>query len=210
MAIARTVLVRAGWSPGDVDVPVLASYYICDTEAERDSVGALGDLSLARDTGVAAVRDAVGWVKSATLGTDGKVPSGQLPASQGSGVPFRDFTIAGSGFPWTNMPSAAAELGGGDFRIKADLSGFTEVRFVSRLNGGTFVSTMTLKVQYSTDESAWADLTTTVAAISTGTKTTAWAAMPAGAQADVFLRVLGAGGNGAADPRIGTQTIQVR
>lgn len=212
MAIVRVQIKQDDWTIGQGMSgisPFTASHYICDTEAERATVGAVGDTSLAKDTGVHAIRDASGWVKAATLDGTGKVPTAQLPAGQSS-IPFREFTIAGAGFVWTNMPAALTELGGVDFRIKADLTGFTEVRFVSRIAGGTFLAGMTMKVQYSTNESAWSDLTPTVATDSAGTKVSAWTAIPAPAQADVFLRVVGAGGNGAQDPRVGTQLIQVK
>jgi len=195
MAVIRVPLVKENWAPGEGN-PVLAWYVVADTEAERPT-GLTGDLCFTKDTNKLWKYHGSAWNETAGSGT-------------GSGVQFREFTITGAGWVVSNMPLAATELGGGDFRIKADLSQFTEVRFVSRVAGGTFVAGMTLKAQYSTDESAWADLTATVASNAAGTKVTAWEAIPDPAKADVFLRVVSAGGNGTADPRIGTQAIQVR
>ena len=145
MAILRVAFLRDGWTLSQAATlsPVASYYVVADTEAERPT-GAVGDLCFTKDTNKLWKYHGGAWNETAGSG--------------GTGVPFREFTITGAGWVVSNMPLAATELGGGDFRIKADLSQFTEVRFVSRVAGGTFVAGMTLKAQYSTDESAWVQL----------------------------------------------------
>jgi hypothetical protein len=68
----------------------------------------------------------------------------------------------------------------------------------------------TLKAQYSTDQAAWNDLTPTVAIDVLDVRVSAWQAVPAGAKTDVFLRLLGTGGNGIVDPQFRLIQVQVR
>lgn len=99
----------------------------------------------------------------------------------------------------TNVPSALAEVAG-NYRIQLDLSALTWIRCGTRVqlgvaNGGT------IKVQYSLDESSWADLCSGISLASTGTKVSPWQEIPLAARADVFLRVVTVGGDGVADPQ---------
>lgn len=111
---------------------------------------------------------------------------------------------------WTNQPAALTEfLGLLHHRVKADLTDTDKVRLCARVSTAGATGA-TLKAQYSTDESAWSDLTGTVAIDSTGTKATAWADVPAGAKGDVFLRLVGQGGNATADPVLGSVMVEVR
>ena len=112
---------------------------------------------------------------------------------------------------WSNMPAAATEfLGTVHRRLKVDLTDADKVRLVAR------VSTVgqagaTLKAEYSTDELAWNNLTAnTIPLGSIATAATAWEAVPAGAKGDVFVRLLGAGGNGTLDPVFGNIMLEVR
>lgn len=118
--------------------------------------------------------------------------------------------IVGSSVTWTNMPSAATEFIGNP-RTKYDLTHADEVRLVACTGGTAPVAGATLKIQYSTDESAWSDLTTELAVNGTvGTKAGTWQAVAAGAKSDVFLRILGEGGNGTVDPQFRSVHLQVR
>jgi hypothetical protein len=132
------------------------------------------------------------------------------PAGGGGGVSPFVVTVCGSGVAWTNQPAGVTELfGGTDFRTKVDLTNYTQVRMTARV-GVVGAATAVLRLQYSTDEAAWVNLTSNLAINATGVKASAWENLPAGAKADVFIRVVGEGGNAAADPRIGTVTLQVK
>lgn len=112
---------------------------------------------------------------------------------------------------WTNMPAASTELlGVVHRRTRFSFIDVDKIRLVVR------VSTVgqagaTLSAQYSTDESAWSALTTnTIPIDSTGTKVTAFEALPAGAKGDVFVRIVGVGGNAALDPVFGNISLECR
>lgn len=116
----------------------------------------------------------------------------------------RSLTINTGNVTWTNMPAAATELFGNVHRrVKKDFTDVDKIRLCARVSTAG-VSGSIIQAQYSTDESAWNTLTTnTIALNSTGTKVTAWEAIPAGAEADVFVRIIGSGGDGAGDPVLG-------
>ena len=71
-------------------------------------------------------------------------------------------------------------------------------------SGKVGTATSTLRVQYSTDQTTWTDLPgTSVSTASIGLKVSTFTAIPAGAKQDVFLRVVGEGGNATANPSYG-------
>lgn len=64
-------------------------------------------------------------------------------------------------------------------------------------------------MQYSPDQTTWTDLPgTSVSTGTTGLKVSTFTAVPAGAKADVVLRVVGQ--NGSADPAYGTMALEAR
>lgn len=119
---------------------------------------------------------------------------------------------------WTDQPSALTELSGSNrARTKFDLSDCTQARLVARC--GNAATGATLAAQYSTDQSTWAYLDGSsgpsvpfdqVLAAGTGTPASSWVNLAAGAKADVYLRIVGAGGDGAVDPVYSNVAIQVR
>lgn len=117
--------------------------------------------------------------------------------------------IVGASVTWSNMPAAATEFIGNP-RTMYDLTHVGEVRIVVCV-GVAATAGATLKIQYSLDESAWSDLTPALGGLnSAGCKVGAWTAVPAGAKTDVFLRILGEGGNGTLDPQFRSVHLQVR
>jgi hypothetical protein len=106
---------------------------------------------------------------------------------------------------WTNMPAATTELFGSTrARVKVPLTGDTQFRLEANQSAAGAAGAR-LRMQYSTDQVTWNDLesvTTTgelpvsAAALNVG----AFAPIVAAAKADVFLRVVGFGGDGVADP----------
>lgn len=107
------------------------------------------------------------------------------------------------------MPLAATELFGNVHRrAKKDFTDVDKVRLVARVSTAG-VAAAVIQAQYSTDESAWSNLTTnTIGLNTTGTKATAWESIPVGARGDVFVRVIGSGGDGAADPILGNVYLE--
>jgi hypothetical protein len=121
------------------------------------------------------------------------------------------------GIVWSNMPSGTAIwLNSGttltnDSTQRADLTDRTECRLSFALQIAGSGATTQLRVQYSLDGATnWTDLVTVSALNVTGLKASAWTALPAGAQADVFLRLVGQNGNATADPRFSPIVLEVR
>ncbi len=107
-------------------------------------------------------------------------------------------------------PGSLLEMAGR--RVQVDLGRATQFRVQTNvvIVGATG---STLRIQFSADGGttwqefgALADVSLSTA--STGFKTTAWLALPAAAKADILLRPVLAGGDGAADPNIGTTVFQ--
>ena len=111
---------------------------------------------------------------------------------------------------WTNMPLASTELFGNVHRrVKKDFTDVDKIRLVARVSTDG-VAAAVIQAQYSTDESAWLTLTANTLSLATptGTKATAWGDLPAGAKGDVFVRIIGSGGDGAADPILGNICLE--
>ena len=113
---------------------------------------------------------------------------------------------------WPNMPNAQTEFfGSTSMRTKYDLTNSTQARLLVNVGPTAGQAGATLAVQYSTDQATWNNLGTSVSiATANSLQVSAFAAVPAGAKADVFLRVVGAGGNGTIDPRFGNVQLQVK
>lgn len=125
--------------------------------------------------------------------------------------PPMSVVLIGSSNTWTNMPNAVTEfpLAPRSSYVMTDVD---EVRIVATV-GVVGTAAATLRIQYSTDQSAWNDLTGTVGGLNTtGCKRGAWGAVPAGAKTagDVFLRIVGAGGDGVVDPQFRNVELQIR
>ncbi len=118
--------------------------------------------------------------------------------------------ITGTAATWTNKPAALTGFLGTTaiYQKRADLSGSTEAR-VKANQTALGASGALLKVQFSGDGAAWSDLCA-IDAASTGSKLGAWAALPAGAKADVHIRLVGIGGNATADPAWHHVTMEAR
>mgnify|MGYP000378858108 CR=1 FL=1 len=128
------------------------------------------------------------------------------------------FFAAGSGttyyLQWTNMPAALTEIFGNTYyRISYDLSNFNYARLV----GNVVVAGATnaqIRVQYSVDETNWFYLDGVdgpkVAINTTGHKISTWVNIVSGAKTNVYLRLVGINGNGAADPRFSSFCLQLR
>lgn len=108
---------------------------------------------------------------------------------------------------YTNLGAGPTESNAAD-RALVDLTGRTNARIHGHVS--TAFVTGNVKAQYSTDGSAFSDLTTgLVSPTTTGLKTSAAAAIPAGAKQLVILRVVATGGNGTEDPVVNAVTVEV-
>jgi len=122
---------------------------------------------------------------------------------------------------WDNMPLALTEWQNDpDWRTMLDLTDMSQWRFLSRSSNAAGTVTCAVGVQYSTDNGVtWSGLDNgIVGSMSTaqnscdviGYFVTAWSPLNVTAQADVWIRAVGQGGNGAADPDFGTVQVQFR
>jgi hypothetical protein len=125
---------------------------------------------------------------------------------------------AGSGQVWTDMPSARTEFRAETHtRLKIDLSLYKEFRLTSSYSvsgaAGAFLS-----AEYSSDESSWAALESGGTAVgdlnidpsAPARAVGAWVPLASAAMADVFIRIMGYGGNGTTDPSFRQLAIQFR
>lgn len=121
-----------------------------------------------------------------------------------------NYTISVANLAWTNMPAAVTELYGNAYRrVRIDLANADAIRLVFGVSTPGSTNAL-LFAQYSTDGNTWANLTSSVSISSNGMKTSAWEGIPSGARGDVWVRVAGQGGDGAADPVISQVSIQVK
>jgi hypothetical protein len=122
---------------------------------------------------------------------------------------------------WTNKPAAFTEFdGNADHRVILDLTDMSEWRLLDRSADSAGTADCVLGAQYSTDDgTTWQGLDNgIVGSMSTATNScdvvgyyiTAWSPLNVTAQAEVFLRLVSSGGNGAADPDFGTVQVQFR
>lgn len=123
---------------------------------------------------------------------------------------------------WTNMPSALSFLLStatvGKCITKADLTNFTECRLLVNKQGTAGAAASKLILRYWTSftqtVATFADAGTSEVSVATNVQNTflatAWVPLAAGAKADVFLAVLGSGGDGTLDPAFGPITAEFR
>jgi hypothetical protein len=114
---------------------------------------------------------------------------------------------------WSNQPLALTELFGTVHRrLITDFGRVDQIRLMGRISTvGTTGSSV--YAQYSLDDSAWSTLTTSVISMaSIGTIVTPWENVPSIAKnsGDVYIRVVGQGGNGQADPIIGNLYLETK
>jgi hypothetical protein len=110
------------------------------------------------------------------------------------------------------MPSAQTEFNAATRnRTLYDLTNVNQIRLVIRVIvvGATGSK---LRLQYSTNESSWSDISTSgdVAVDAVATSAGSWVTIPDAAKSEVYLRITGLSGDGAASPQFGTGTVQLR
>jgi hypothetical protein len=115
---------------------------------------------------------------------------------------------------WAAMPAALTEfLGTTVARAKADLTYAIQARISARVGLAGFAGAV-LAAQYSTDETNWTycDAVSGPAATITtaSTATDGWVTLDTAAKADVYLRIVGSGGNGITSPQFGAVILEVK
>jgi len=117
-------------------------------------------------------------------------------------------------YQWTNMPAALTEIFAlANRRTQMVLTNATQARVtVTIMAAGS--ANAEIRAQYSTDLVTWFYLDgvsgpgANISAV--GVRVSGWVNLAAGAQADVYLRLIGINGSGVADPQFGLITLQVR
>lgn len=114
---------------------------------------------------------------------------------------------------WANMPAAVTELYNNAFNRQAvELNNFTQFRLIANvLTAGT--ATANLGVQSSIDGVIWMGFdpaNTTVNIGATGLRVSSWANIPSTLRQPLILRIVGAGGNGSADPQFNRIELQFK
>jgi len=137
------------------------------------------------------------WIPQAITGTGGGVSAAVMDVDV--------YSAGTTDAKWQNMPAAVTELfGNTSSRLKLDLTYATYYRIV-------VVQTVVgqagadLNLQYSTDNVTYQAADAAGAGelgvgTGTGVKVGSWASLVAGAQSDVWLRIVGKEGNGQKDP----------
>ncbi len=130
-------------------------------------------------------------------------------------VPFHGTSAATQA--WTNMPAALTEFAGlTRYRISYDLTYVSQARLwcIITVAGTTNAE---LRVQYSTNNGTdWFYLdgvsgpAVVFGATTNAPRVGAWVTLEAAARADVWLRLVGINGDGAADPAFAQISLHVR
>jgi hypothetical protein len=120
---------------------------------------------------------------------------------------------------WTNMPSAISFFDGSTaFITAAELSNFTQVRLLINKLGTAGATGSAIILRYNTtytqNANLWSAIGTTSVQLAVNNTNqfleTAWIDLVAGAKADVFIALMGSGGDGAADPIFGMIAAEFR
>lgn len=163
-----------------------------------------------------------GDVQEIVLGTNLSMTGTTLNGASASASMIHNVHAnAAAQFSLTNQPNTLQFLANSSRHVmRFDLTNFTQVRImVFVVTASASVNDPRLIVKYRTTFDAnpvnWLDLDTSgeVAAglnVADTVATSGWGAMPAGAKADVLIAVTQHGGDGVADPAIGSVAIQFR
>jgi hypothetical protein len=150
--------------------------------------------------------------------SSGDIITVAAPSGGGSSVYRIDFNSA---MPdtWTNMPSALAFFDGSTaFITAAELTNFTQVRLLINKLGTAGAASSIVVLRYNTtytqNVNLWSTIGTTSVQLAVNNTNqlleTAWIDLVAGAKADVFIALMGSGGDGAIDPIFGMIAAEFR
>lgn len=143
-----------------------------------------------------------------------------------TGVPFKRVELSVpvlAATTWTNMPAAlsfwlsTATVAKGV--TKVDLTGYSQVRLLVNKQGTSGAAASKLILRYKATPftqtvANYSDIGTSEVSVATNVNNvfseTAWIDLAAGAKADVFLALLGSGGDGTLDPAFGQVTAEFK
>jgi len=137
----------------------------------------------------------------------------------GSPMTVVNLVADGAAVTWTNMPAADALFAGSHRHVvKVDLSGFTQVRLIVNKQATAGAANAALRLRYSTSFStspaSYSAIGSQEAQVAVNVANTVldsgWVSLVAGAQADVFVAIVGSGGDGVLDPAFGNISVQFK
>lgn len=125
--------------------------------------------------------------------------------------------VGANGTIWTNQPAATASFGNAtgiavsSSHYIGDFSTSTQCRLFTSLTVAAAAANTALIVQYSLNNVTWATFSPQLTlGTALGVKDTGWANIPATAKDFVYIRLVGYGGNGTADPAMSPPILLVR
>jgi hypothetical protein len=181
---------------------------VSDTQAELPvpaGVSGAKRVAVALDTGKILADVAGSWQEIAIQGAEGpEGPAGETGPAGPAGNTYLAVPFLSGTFTLTNMALADTELPAVNYRLKLDLTGFTQFRATCRVatQGAT---NSDIRFQGSLDDSSYSNLDggagPELALFGTGEKDTGWVTLAVGFRAaNVRVRMMGKDGDGTADP----------
>jgi hypothetical protein len=140
-------------------------------------------------------------------------------AGGGSGQLIVPIVSDNAAVTWTNMPVALTFWSGSYRHItKVDLTNYTQVRLIvnKQTTAGAAASKLILRYRtaFSTTVGDYSDIGTSEVSVAVNVLNTVlasnWINLATGAKADIFLSLVGSGGDGALDPAFGQIFAQFR
>ena len=126
---------------------------------------------------------------------------------------------ASSAVTWSNMPAAATLFTGSTSYIqKADLTNYTECRLLVNKTSTSGSTNSILRLEYATaytqTAASYIQIGTTALSVAINVTNqylvSGWTPLVSGAKADVFLTIIGSGGDSFADPIFGHIVAEFR
>lgn len=173
--------------------------------------GTTGSLAVA----VTDLQDADSTLQLADIDLDTRLDV--LEARSGLDLCFHALSSAQAS--WASMPAAATLLNGHHRHVlRANLTGFSQVRLhVNKMGTAGFAGSKLIlryATAFATSAGSYSDVgTSEVSCAIDATDTyvsSSWINLATLAKADVFLAIVGSGGNGATSPQYGSITAEVR
>jgi hypothetical protein len=163
------------------------------------------------------IRDVIGTALTAGSGMGVTVDDGADTITLAPVVKQLVLTIySGPSWAWTNMPAGlTAAQGSWAHMTRVDLTGYSQVRLRVNKMGTAPINNSKLILRYYTSylqtASSHLDIGTSEVSVTMDTGVnkqyeTSWIDLASGAKADVWISLLGSGGDGVADPTFGAVT----
>lgn len=139
----------------------------------------------------------------------------------GSGSPYLVVNLVAdsAAVTWTNMPAALTFFAGSHRHVaKVDLSSFTECRLIVNKQATAGAANAVVELRYasafSTSVGSYSQAGQSAVQVAVNVQNSVldsdWVSLAAGARADVFLALVGSGGDGVLDPAFGAISAQFR